>query len=109
MFTAADSRGREINHGTLLRYMAEMAWFPQAAASKYLRWEPIDDHQARVTTEYSGTTAFGTYFFNVDESVAGFEALRYSDFEGTYRKEKWSLQQQDIRISTTFQLAAKTK
>jgi hypothetical protein len=91
IFTAADSRGEQINQGTLLRYMAEMAWFPQSAASEYLRWEFIDDHQARVTMEYGGTSASGVYLFNDDGSVAGFEALRYGDFDGTYRKEKWSV------------------
>lgn len=91
MFTVADSRGKEINQGTLIRYLAEMAWFPQAAASKYLRWEFIDDHQARVTMEYGGTRASGIYLFNDDGSVVGFEASRYGDFKGTYRKEKWSV------------------
>ena len=91
MFTAADSRGEEINQGTLLRYMAEMAWFPQAAGSKYLRWEFIDDHHARVIMSYGGTTASGVYRFNDDGTFAGFEALRYGDFEGTYRMEKWSV------------------
>ena len=91
LFTAADSRGKEINQGTLLRYMAEMAWFPQAAASKYLQWEFIDDHHAKVTMDYGGTTASGIYVFNDDGGVAGFEALRFGDFEGDYRLEKWSV------------------
>lgn len=89
IFTAADNRGEEIDQGTLLRYMAEMAWFPQAAVSKYLRWEFIDDHHARVTMSYGGTSASGVYRFNDDGTFAGFEALRYGDFEGTYRMEKW--------------------
>ena len=91
IITAANSRGEEINQGTLLRYMAEMAWFPQAAGSKYLHWEYIDEHRARVTMQYGGTAASGVYLFNDDGRVAGFEALRYGDFEGTYRKEKWSV------------------
>jgi hypothetical protein len=91
MVTAADSRGQEINQGTLLRYMAEMAWFPQAAVSKYVRWEFIDDHRARVTMAYGGTSACGVYRFNDDGTFAGFEALRYGDFDGTYRMEKWSV------------------
>lgn len=91
VFTAADSRGEEINQGTLLRYMAEMAWFPQAAVSHYLRWEFVDDHHARVTMTYGDTSASGVYRFNDDGTFAGFEALRYGDFDGTYRMEKWSV------------------
>ena len=87
----ANSSGKEINQGTLLRYMAEMAWFPQAAASDYLTWEPINDRQARVTMTYRGTSASGTYFFNEGGDVTGFEARRYGDFGGVYRKETWSI------------------
>lgn len=97
IFTAADSRGEEINQGTLLRYMAEMVWFPQAAVSKYLKWEFIDDHHAKVTMDYGGTTASGIYAFNDDGGVAGFEALRYGDFGGTYRKERWSVATTDYK------------
>jgi hypothetical protein len=91
LFTAADGRGEEVNQGTLLRYMAEMAWFPQAAVSHYLRWEFVDDHHARVTMTYGDTSASGVYRFNDDGTLAGFEALRYGDFDGTYRREKWSV------------------
>jgi hypothetical protein len=91
IFTAANSLGKEIDQGTLLRFMAEMAWFPHAAVSKYLRWEYIDERHARVTMEYGGTTASGVYSFNEDGSVSGFEALRYGEFEGTYRLEKWTV------------------
>lgn len=91
LFTVANSSGEEINQGTLLRYMAEMAWFPQAAVSDYLRWEPINDHQARVTMDFSGISASGIYLFNDDGDVAGFEADRYGDFEGVFRKERWAI------------------
>jgi hypothetical protein len=91
LFTAANSTGSEIDQGTLLRFLAEMAWFPQAAVSNYLKWEFINDNLARVTMSYGGVTASGIYFFNDDGTFAGFEAMRYGDFDGTYRKEKWSI------------------
>jgi hypothetical protein len=90
IFTAANSAGKEIDQGTLLRYLAEMAWFPQAAISDYLQWEAIDERRASVTMTYGGTTASGTYYFKENGDVTGFEALRYGDFDGNYRKELWS-------------------
>lgn len=89
--TLANSSGKEIDQGTLLRYMAEMAWFPQAAVSDYLTWEHVNDQQARVTMTYNGTSASGTYFFDEKGDVTGFEARRYGDFGGVYRKETWSI------------------
>ena len=91
LLTAADGSGKEIDQGTLLRYLAEVAWFPQAAVSPYLQWEGIDENRARVTMEYQGVSASGTYFFNEEGLVKGFEARRYGEFGGTYRKETWSV------------------
>lgn len=90
-FNVVNNSGKEIDEGTLLRYVAAMVWFPQGAGSKYLRWESINDRQARVTMEYKGMTASGIYFFNEDADVIGFEAKRYGDFDGIYRKETWSV------------------
>jgi hypothetical protein len=91
MFTVANGSGKEVDQGTLLRYMAEMIWFPQAAASDYLHWEEISDHQARATMAYGGTTATGTYSFNEKGDVSGFQAQRYGDFGGAYRMETWAV------------------
>ena len=91
LFTAANSTGKEIDQGTLLRYMAEMAWFPQSAVSEFVRWENIDDKKARVTMDYQGVSASGVFFFNDEGLVEGFEARRYGEFEGIYRKETWSV------------------
>ena len=33
----ADARGHEIDQGSLLRYLAEMVWFPTAFLSEYIQ------------------------------------------------------------------------
>lgn len=91
LFTAANGMGKEIDQGTLLRYLAETAWFPQVAVNDYLRWESIDDRRARVTMNYKGISASGIFSFNDEGLVEGFEARRYGDFGGIYRKETWSV------------------
>jgi hypothetical protein len=80
-----------VNQGTLLRYLAEMAWFPQAAVSDYLQWEEIDHHHARVKMNYKGVSASGVFTFNSEGLISGFEAQRYGDFDGEYRLETWSV------------------
>lgn len=91
IFTAANSSGKEMDQGTMLRYLAEMAWFPQAAVSPYLRWEALNDRQSKVTMSYGGIQASGTYSFDEAGNVTAFEARRYGDFGGIYRKETWSI------------------
>jgi hypothetical protein len=91
LFTAANSSGDEVDQGTLLRYLAEMAWFPQAAVSEYLVWEGVNANQARVTMTWAEVTASGIYSFDNDGRVTGFEAMRFGEFDGVFRKEKWSI------------------
>ena len=91
IFTAANSSGKETNQGTMLRFLAEMAWFPHAALSSYLQWEGINDRQAKVTMTYNNLEVSGIYSFDEAGHVTGFEARRYGDFDGIYRKETWSV------------------
>ncbi len=98
LFTAANSSGKEIDESTLLRYMAEIAWFPQAAVSNYLKWESINDRQSRVTMSYEGVSASGIYHFNEDGNFAGFEAQRFYDRNGSYSKETWAVSAAGYKI-----------
>lgn len=59
-----DADGPAIDQGTLLRFLAEIVWFPSAALSPYLRWEAGDDTSARATMTYRGV--IGTALFHVD-------------------------------------------
>lgn len=98
IYEMANSSGAQIDQGTLLRYLAEMTWFPQAATSKYLTWEPIDDTNAKVTISYKGLSATGTFKFDKNGDVIGFEAMRYGDLNGEYRKELWSIETTNHRV-----------
>ena len=51
LFTVADVQGGgEIARGELMRYFAEMAWYPTALLpSQGVRWAAVDDHSANAT------------------------------------------------------------
>ena len=51
LFTVADMRGGgEIARGELMRWFAEVAWYPTALLpSQGVRWEAVDDHSANAT------------------------------------------------------------
>jgi len=91
LFTVADSEGKEIDQGTLLRYLAEMIWFPSAALNEYLIWEEIDEYHAKATMTYGEITASGVFTFNNKGEVVNYEAERYGEFEGELRLETWSI------------------
>jgi len=74
LIPVADSKGKEMDQGTLLRYLAETVWFPTAALSSYITWEEIDTNSAKATMSYGGITAFGVFTFNDKGEVINFVA-----------------------------------
>jgi hypothetical protein len=90
LITVANGSGKEIDQATLLRYLAEMMWFPTAALSDYIHWEEVNANSAKATMSYKGVTASGVFSFNEKGEVLSFVAQRYGDFDGEYRMETWS-------------------
>jgi hypothetical protein len=91
MFSLANSSGQEIDQGTMLRYMGELIWFPEAAVMDYFHWEGIDSTSATLSMTYNGVSAKGTFTFDENGLVKSFSAQRFGDFDGEFRKEKWEV------------------
>jgi hypothetical protein len=72
-----DARGPRLDQGALVRYLAEVIWFPAHATG--LRWEAIDATSARATLVDGETTASGVYTFTPDGDLLRFEARRYRE------------------------------
>ena len=75
----------------MIRYMAEMVWFPHAIVNNYLHWEQVDEHRAKVTMTYYSMTVSGIYTFNNDGLPISFEAKRFGEFDGKYSMETWQV------------------
>jgi len=74
-----DARGPEIDQGALVRYLAEMIWFPGHATGPALRWEAIDGRSARATLRDGQTTVSGVFTFTEAGDLLRFEARRYRE------------------------------
>jgi len=88
-FPVVDSRGEAIDQGAMVRYLAEVGWFPSAALSKYIRWEEVDSLTARGTMEYRGKTATGTFRFTPDGDLVSFQAQRFFERKEGATLEDW--------------------
>jgi uncharacterized membrane protein (DUF485 family) len=88
----ANSKGQEIDQGTMLRYLAEIVWFPTAALSEYITWKEIDSLAAEATMEYKGVKASGVFKFNDQGDVVSFEAQRYYDRKEGATLENWRIE-----------------
>jgi hypothetical protein len=87
----ADSTGDEIDQGVLMRFLAEIVWFPTAGLCDYIRWEYVSETSARAIINYGSTTASGIFNFATDGDIKGFEGMRYRDSDNHYSLEKWSI------------------
>ncbi len=70
---------RKINESTIQRYLGETIWFPSAAISPYIQWEPIDDYRAKATMSIGEVTGSAVFDFNDMGELTKFVALRYRD------------------------------
>lgn len=65
-----------IDLGAMLRYLAEVIWFPSAALGPYVAWEPIDAMHARATIRYAGRSAPAVFTFDGRGRAVRFYAER---------------------------------
>lgn len=89
LITVVDSKGDEINQGTLLRYIGESVWFPYAALNDYYIWEEIDPLTAKVTMKDGATQVSGIFRFTEDGDFSSFEAERYYERKEGASLENW--------------------
>lgn len=85
----ADATGPNMDHGSMLRYLGEICWFPTAWLSDYLTWEARDARSAAVTMAWGGQTASAVLYIADDGRLASFEAQRYYDKDVPPRLRPW--------------------
>lgn len=80
----------KINQATLQRYLAEIVWFPSAALSRNITWDPVDDFSARATMEYNDTKGSGVFHFDASGNFKKFVTMRFKD-EKDSEPTQWSV------------------
>jgi len=107
LIPVANASGKEIDQGTLLRYLSEIMLVPTAALSDTIQWEGIDSKSAKATMSYKGVTASGVFTFNEKGEILNFVAQRYGDFGGGYQMETWCAEITEYREFNGFKVASK--
>ncbi len=82
--------GPEADQGDLVRYLNEIMWFPSAALSDYIQWEPIDSNSAEATMTYRDVTASAVFYFDEAGHLVNISADRFGKFGDNYSLERWS-------------------
>lgn len=89
LFSVVDSKGPEMDTGTMMRYLAEMPWFPTAALNSYIQWEEMDYYSAKATMTYKGLSVSGIFYFNENGDIRKFMGKRYREVSGDYVLSDW--------------------
>ncbi|GAB4033818.1 DUF6544 family protein [Spirosoma jeollabukense] len=79
----------KIDQGELLRYLSEMCWYPSAALSPFITWQPIDANQAQATMRYKGVTTSAIFTFDTQHRLVSVSAKRYKRNDTQSQKEDW--------------------
>jgi hypothetical protein len=70
---------QNLSESTMQRYLGEIIWFPTAALSPYITWEPIDDVSALAIMEYAGIKGTATFYFDQNGKPVRVLIPRYRD------------------------------
>ncbi len=89
LIKVVDAKGYEVDHGELLRFLAECIWFPSAFLNDYIEWESIDNDSAKATINYRGISASAVFYFNEKGEVTSITAKRYREVDGKFVLEDW--------------------
>ncbi len=108
LFKAVDSRGQEIDEGSMQRYLGELVWVPTAAISPYITWEAEDATTAKATMSYGGVTVSGRFYFNAETGlVDSFRTLRFMVTEEGSELRPWEIPVSDYRQYGDYYLPSK--
>lgn len=100
LLPVANANGPTTDQGSLLRYLAEICWFPDAALHAYIQWEPIDAHSAKATLRYGKAEGSGIFTFDDKGDIRSFEAMRYYGRKGGDTLEKWHIDMDSASFQT---------
>lgn len=81
----------KINSGAMLRYLAEMICFPEAAMKNYCNWESLSDTIVKTTFTYAGVSVNGNFCFSKDGDFKYFITKRFYGADEKSKEELWEI------------------
>lgn len=108
LLTIVDASGAQMDQGTMLRYLAEICWFPTAALSPHVSWTAIDSLSALATLTDGERSVSGMFRFDQEGDVLGFEADRYMDRPEGATLERWVITMEEAKDLGGFRIPVKS-
>jgi hypothetical protein len=93
-----EAKGKEVDQGEILRYLAEIMWFPSAFISKQVIWEPIDNSAAKANIKYGEEIAGATFHFSANGEIEKITAKRYAENKGKFELRDWEISNLEYKV-----------
>jgi len=111
LFTLFDQTGNVMDKSSLVTFLSEILLVPNAALQDYIKWDEIDDLQAKATIFCCDISASGIFSFNEDGEMLSFvtDDRGAVATDGSSEMIKWSVvcdeytEVNGIRRPTVFQ------
>jgi hypothetical protein len=84
-----ERNNEKINSGSMIRYLAEICWFPSAAIQPYIEWQTIDSVSASATLAIAEKKVHGIFHFSNEGDLLQFTAERYRGSDDKATPETW--------------------
>jgi hypothetical protein len=102
-----EAKNEKINSAAMIRYLAEMAWFPSATLNDYIQWETMDTHTAKATFTIQGKAVSGLFKFSDTGEMASFSAERYYGTGEDATLESWFVRTEGHKDFKGYRIPAK--
>jgi hypothetical protein len=109
LIPVAEAHGRETDQGELLRYLAEMVWFPTAFLARYIRWDAIDAGSARATISVHPVSVCGDFHIDEQGRCTHFTTERYRLEHKQQVLRPWTGRYHDYREMAGFRIPMKAE
>jgi len=104
-----ESENEKINQGSMLRFLAEICWFPSAALNKYIKWVAIDSTSAKATFALDKKSVSGVFKFSEKGKFLSFETNRFYGGDRDAQLEKWHIKAVDHKVFDGYNIPHKCK
>lgn len=89
LFTLVNANGKELDQGALLRWLAEVVWFPIGYLSSRISWDPIDSRTAQATLSHNGLSVIAKVEIDEEGRLVNIRGLRYQVENGRSTLTPW--------------------
>jgi hypothetical protein len=104
-----EGHNTKMNESTMLRYLAEISWFPSAVLTRYIKWEPVDSVSAKATMIYKDLKVSGIFHFSNSGDILSFEGNRFYKKGKQESMEKWFIENRDHKEFNGIRIPTKSK